>query len=208
MNALDYLNVSPVVPVVVLEDTAHALPLAQALLDGGINIMEITLRSEAALASIELIAREVPEMHVGAGTVINREQMLMVQDAGGKFSFSPGMSDELLETSSSQNIAFIPGIATASELMKVIDAGLQACKLFPASAVGGVELLKGFSGPFKQVMFCPTGGIHLENMNDYLSLANVACVGGSWIVPKTSMTSGDFSHITELCRGALEQVKS
>lgn len=203
MNAIDILKLSPIVPVVVLEDAEHAIALAEALLEGGIKVMEITLRSDAALASIERIAAQLPDMQVGAGTVLDAEQMLKVRDAGGRFSFSPGISDELLDCARSENIPFIPGVATASEVMLAMRNGIQGCKLFPASAVGGIELLKGFAGPFAAMKFCPTGGISLNNMKDYLALPNVPCVGGSWIVPKQSVIDGDFGHITGLCREAL-----
>ncbi len=206
MNAINYMKLSPIVPVVVLDDAEHALPLAEALLAGGINIMEITLRSDAALASIERIAKGLPDMHVGAGTVLDAQQMIRVRDAGGRFSFSPGISDELLECAKKEAIPFIPGVATASEVMLAMRHGIEGCKLFPASAVGGIELLKGFAGPFGSMKFCPTGGVSLANMNDYLALPNVVCVGGSWIVPKKSVATGDFGAITKLCREALGSV--
>jgi 2-dehydro-3-deoxyphosphogluconate aldolase/(4S)-4-hydroxy-2-oxoglutarate aldolase len=207
MKALDVLGISPIVPVVVLDDPKDALPLADALLEGGIAVMEITLRSDAALASIEQIAKALPEMNVGAGTVINPEQMLAVKNVGGKFSFSPGISNGLLECAKSENIAFIPGVASASEVMLAIENGVEGCKLFPATAVGGIELLKGFGGPFGDMKFCPTGGVSPNNMNDFLALPNVLCVGGSWIVPKASVSSGDFAHITKLCKTALADIK-
>lgn len=203
MTALELFNVSPVVPVVVLENVNDAVPLAEALLEGGVGIMEITLRSDAALASIEAIAKSVPEMNVGAGTVINANDLLRVRDAGGQFSFSPGISPELLQTSAQECIPFIPGVATASEVMGAINAGIEGCKLFPATAVGGISLLKGFAGPFPQMHFCPTGGVSLENINDFLALPNVDCVGGSWIVPKTDVSSRAFEKITALCKEAL-----
>ena len=206
MNAIDYLKVSPIVPVVVLDDDKHAVPLAEALLAGGIGIMEITLRSDAALASIQRISRDLPDMHVGAGTVVDARQMIKVQDAGGAFSFSPGITEELLDCAHDEEIDFIPGIATASDLMLAMQHGIEACKLFPATAIGGVELLKGFAGPFPAMQFCPTGGISLDNMNDFLKLPNVLCVGGSWIVPKKAIADGDFSQITLLCKDALNKV--
>lgn len=207
MNAIDYMKLSPIVPVVILEDTRDALPLAESLLEGGIRIMEITLRSEVAMASIETIASQLPEMHVGAGTVINEEQMKQVRDAGGRFSFSPGISSELLDCARKEKISFIPGVATASEVMLAIKHGMEACKLFPASAVGGIELLKGFAGPFSSMQFCPTGGVSLANMNDYLALPNVLCVGGSWIVPKKSVVEGNFNQVTKLCKEAIDSVQ-
>lgn len=206
MTALDVLGISPIVPVVVLDDPKDALPLAEALLEGGIAVMEITLRSDAALASIETIARELPDMNVGAGTVINPAQMKAVKEAGGKFSFSPGISTSLLEYAKAENISFIPGVATASEVMLAIENDIAGCKLFPATAVGGIELLKGFGGPFADMRFCPTGGVSPTNMNDFLSLPNVLCVGGSWIVPKGSVAEGDFANITRLCQAALSVI--
>lgn len=206
MKAIDYMKLSPIVPVVVLEDADKALPLAEALLEGGINIMEITLRSDVALASIERIARDLPGMHVGAGTVLDASQMIRVRDAGGRFSFSPGISKELLDCAWQEDIPFIPGVATASEVMLAIKHGMEGCKLFPASAVGGIELLKGFAGPFGAMKFCPTGGVSLDNLNDYLALPNVVCVGGSWIVPKQSVAESDFETVTRLCREALHSI--
>ena len=208
MTAAELFNISPVVPVVVLERVADAVPLAEALLEGGVGIMEVTLRSDAALECIEAIAKVVPEMNVGAGTVINAGDLLRVRDAGGRFSFSPGISQELLSASTQEGITFIPGVATASELMAAINAGISGCKLFPATAVGGVELLKGFAGPFPEMRFCPTGGVSLANMNDFLSLPNVSCVGGSWIVPKAEVGAGAFEKITALCKEALGSVRS
>ncbi|MEJ2500175.1 MAG: bifunctional 4-hydroxy-2-oxoglutarate aldolase/2-dehydro-3-deoxy-phosphogluconate aldolase [Campylobacterales bacterium] len=203
MKTPELFNVSPVVPVVVLENENDAVPLAEALLEGGVGIMEITLRSDAALASIEAIAKAVPEMQVGAGTVLGIDDLLRVRDAGGQFSFSPGISPELLEASAEKCITFIPGVATASEVMAAINAGITGCKLFPATAVGGIDLLKGFAGPFPEMRFCPTGGIHPGNMNGFLALPNVDCIGGSWIVPKTAVRAGEFVKVTELCREAL-----
>lgn len=207
MRTLELFNISPVVPVVVLEKVEDAIPLAEALLEGGIGIMEITLRSEAALGSIEAIAKAVPQMNVGAGTVVNGADLLRVRDAGGQFSFSPGISAELLEVSAKEGITFIPGVATASEVMSAINAGIEGCKLFPAAAVGGVNLLKGFGGPFPDMRFCPTGGVSLENMNDFLALPNVLCVGGSWIVPKNVIAAGEFGKIAALCKEALSKAR-
>ncbi len=200
MRARELFAVSPVVPVVVLENADDAVPLAEALLEGGVGIMEVTLRSEAALASIEAIAKAVPQMHVGAGTVMNANDLLRVRDAGGEFSFSPGISAELLQTSAHESITFIPGVATASEVMMALNAGIESCKLFPATAVGGIGLLKGFAGPYSTMRFCPTGGINLNNMNDFLALPNVDCVGGSWIVPKADIQKKLFANISALCK--------
>lgn len=208
MTAVELFGISPVVPVVVLEKVEDAVPLAEALLAGGVGIMEITLRSDAALSCIEAIASAVPQMQVGAGTVINGSDLLRVRDAGGGFSFSPGISAELLQVASDESITFIPGVATASEVMTALNAGICGCKLFPATAVGGVSLLKGFGGPFPQMTFCPTGGVSLQNMNDFLALSNVSCVGGSWIVPKAAIAAKAFSEITALCQTALHNTKA
>jgi 2-dehydro-3-deoxyphosphogluconate aldolase/(4S)-4-hydroxy-2-oxoglutarate aldolase len=207
MNALDVLNISPVVPVVVLENADDALPLAEALLEGGIAIMEITLRSDAAIESIRRIAKTLPKMAVGAGTVIHAAEMQNVHNAGGQFCFSPGISAELIAASEALAMTFIPGVATASEVMQAINAGITGCKLFPATAVGGINLLKGFAGPFASMRFCPTGGVTLANMNDFLGLKNVVCVGGSWIVPHDLIAAGDFAAITTLCREAIANVQ-
>jgi 2-dehydro-3-deoxyphosphogluconate aldolase/(4S)-4-hydroxy-2-oxoglutarate aldolase len=203
MTAKALFEHSVIVPVVVLENADRAVGLAKALLEGGIGVMEITLRSEAALESIRRIANEVPQMAVGAGTVVYPEQMLEVKEAGGMFCFSPGINVDLISMAEETGMPFIPGVATASEVMIALGSGLQHCKLFPASAVGGIDLLKGFSGPFPSVQFCPTGGISKGNMNDYLALPNVACVGGSWIVPKNLINEARFDEITTLCNDAL-----
>lgn len=199
MRPVEILKLSKIVPVVVLEDLDYAVPLANTLLENGINVMEITLRSEVALDSIEAIAKAVPKMHVGAGTVVNGLDLLRVKDAGGEFCFSPGISEMLINESKRVDMPFIPGVATASEVMQALNHELDACKLFPASAVGGVSLLKGFQGPFPTMTFCPTGGINLDNMNEYLALKNVACIGGSWIVPK----GGALDEVARLCKEAL-----
>jgi 2-dehydro-3-deoxyphosphogluconate aldolase/(4S)-4-hydroxy-2-oxoglutarate aldolase len=207
MSARDVLNLSPIVPVIAIDNADDALPLAEALLEGGINIMEITLRTEAGLKAIETIAKTMPQMHVGAGTVISGDDFERAVEHGSQFVFSPGISLDLIQTSEELSIPLIPGVATASEVMLAINSGISACKLFPATAVGGVELLKGFSGPFSQMMFCPTGGINLNNMNSFLALKNVACVGGSWIVPKDAMSKKDFAAITKLSREALGAIQ-
>lgn len=203
MTTQELFAVSPIVPVVVLDDAERAVALADALLEGGVGIMEITLRSDAALASIEAVATKVPEMQVGAGTVINTAQFQKVQEAGGRFCFSPGISAELLAAAKASNLPLIPGVATASDVMTAINAGIEGCKFFPAEAAGGVAMLKAFGGPFASMHFCPTGGVNLVNMKTYLALDNVDCVGGSWITPKAAIEAGDFAQVTALCREAL-----
>lgn len=203
MNAYDVMKLSPIVPVIAIEDAEDALPLAQALLAGGIGLMEITLRTPAGIKAIEIIAKNLPQMAVGAGTVLNADDFKRAVDHGAQFVFSPGISLELMETSKALNIPFIPGVATASEVMLALNNGFEHCKLFPATAVGGVETLNGFYGPFPSMRFCPTGGINLHNLNDFLKLPNVLCAGGSWIVPKMVIKNKEFSSITKLCHEAL-----
>jgi 2-dehydro-3-deoxyphosphogluconate aldolase/(4S)-4-hydroxy-2-oxoglutarate aldolase len=206
MTAKEIMLISPIVPVIALDDAQDALRLADALLEGGIALMEITLRTNAALASIEAIAKEMPQMHVGAGTVLNASGYAQAVDHGAQFVFSPGISTELMESSIRLNTTLIPGVATASEVMLAQNNGFHYCKLFPATVVGGVEALKAFWGPFGSMYFCPTGGVSLNNLNDFLSLKNVLCVGGSWIVPKEAIADKNFSRITMLCKEAFERI--
>ncbi|XPV69323.1 MAG: bifunctional 4-hydroxy-2-oxoglutarate aldolase/2-dehydro-3-deoxy-phosphogluconate aldolase [Halarcobacter sp.] len=206
MNANDVMNISPIVPVIAIDDKKDALPLAKALSEGGINIMEITLRTSAGLKAIELISKEFPTMNVGAGTVCNEEDLVKSKDAGSKFVFSPGISQELIDASKKHNITLIPGVATSSEVMLAQNNGIFNCKLFPATLSGGVDILKAFSGPFAKMRFCPTGGVNLKNLNDFLSLKNVMCVGGTWIVPKDAIENKDFGKITALCKEAINNI--
>lgn len=206
MTAQEIMKISPIVPVIALDDVQDALRLVDALLEGGIALMEITLRTKAALACIEVIAKEMPQMHVGAGTVLNASEYQQAVDHGAQFVFSPGISAELMESSIRLNTTLIPGVATASEVMLAQNNGFQHCKLFPATVAGGVEALKAFSGPFGSMFFCPTGGVNLNNLNDFLALKNVLCVGGSWIVPKEAITNKNFGRITQLCKEAFEKI--
>jgi 2-dehydro-3-deoxyphosphogluconate aldolase/(4S)-4-hydroxy-2-oxoglutarate aldolase len=204
MRAEEVMAVSPIVPVIAIDDADDALALAEALLEGGISIMEITLRTEAGLKAIERIARAMPQMHVGAGTVCNRGDFQKAVGHGAGFVFSPGISDELMQTSKETGVALIPGVATASEVMLAQNSGFMHCKLFPATAAGGVQILQAFGGPFASMRFCPTGGVNLGNINDFLALDNVMCVGGSWIVPKLALQQKKFQQITALSREALQ----
>ncbi|MBU1667945.1 bifunctional 4-hydroxy-2-oxoglutarate aldolase/2-dehydro-3-deoxy-phosphogluconate aldolase [bacterium] len=206
MTAKEVMELSPIVPVTALESVEDALPLAEALLAGGITIMEITLRTEAGLKSIEMISKALPQMNVGAGTVLNATDFKNAVNHGAKFVFSPGISEELMQTSKALNIALIAGVATASEVMLAKNNGFEYCKLFPATLAGGVEILKAFYGPFASMRFCPTGGVNLENLNEFLALPNVLCVGGSWIVPSKLIREKRFDEITELSKEALDRV--
>ena len=207
MTAKDVMEISPIVPVIALESVEDALALAKALLEGGISIMEITLRTEAGLKAIEAISKSIPQMNVGAGTVLNANDFKQAVAHGAQFVFSPGISEELMQASKELEIALIPGVATASEVMLAKNNGFEHCKLFPATLAGGVDALKAFSGPFASMRFCPTGGVNLKNVNDFLSLSNVICVGGSWIVPKAAMDKKDFHEITRLCKEVMDIIK-
>jgi 2-dehydro-3-deoxyphosphogluconate aldolase/(4S)-4-hydroxy-2-oxoglutarate aldolase len=194
----------PVVPVLVIKDVAHAIPLAKALIKGGINVLEVTLRTDAALEVIKKIADELPDAMIGAGTVTNEEQLKQVEAAGAKFAISPGQTTRLLEAGKRSSVALIPGVSSISELMNGLDLGYTHFKFFPAEASGGIKALKSISGPFPDVIFCPTGGIGPNNYLDYLSLPTVQCAGGSWLVPDDAVESGDWDRITELAKAAVK----
>ncbi len=208
MTAKEVMQISPIVPVIALQSVDDALPLAEALWEGGISIMEITLRTEAGLGSIEAISKAMPQMYVGAGTVLNESDFKKAVDHGAQFVFSPGINEALMQTSKELDIALIPGVATASEVMLAKNNGFEHCKLFPATLAGGVDALKALSGPFPSMYFCPTGGVNLKNLNDFLALNNVLCVGGSWIVPNDMIKNKDFEQITKLCKEAIDIIKT
>ena len=194
----------PVVPVLVIHDVDKAVPLAKALMAGGIKVLEVTLRTPAALDVIKKIADEVPDALIGAGTVTNAQQLKAVVDAGAKFAISPGMTADLLKAGMDCDIPLIPGISSTSDLMKGKDAGYTHMKFFPAEASGGVKAIKSISGPFPDVVFCPTGGIGPANYKDYLALSNVVCVGGSWVAPDDAINAGDWDKITQLAKEAVQ----
>lgn len=197
----------PVVPVLVINDVEKAVPLAKALMEGGIKVLEVTLRTPAAIDVIKRIADEVPDSLIGAGTVTNAQQLKAVVEAGAKFAISPGMTADLLKAGMDAEIPLIPGISSTSDLMKGKDAGYTHMKFFPAEASGGVKAIKSISGPFPDVTFCPTGGIGPNNYNDYLALNNVKCVGGSWLAPDDAIESGDWARITQLAKEAVAGAK-
>jgi 2-dehydro-3-deoxyphosphogluconate aldolase/(4S)-4-hydroxy-2-oxoglutarate aldolase len=183
-------------PVIVLRNADHAVPLARALLVGGIKVLEITLRSDAALEGIRRIRAAVPEAIVGAGTVLTEKDLAHVAEAGGQFAISPGLTPNLLAAAKDAPISLIPGIATPSELMLAMEHGFTELKFFPAEAAGGTRMLQSLHGPFPQVTFCPTGGIAAANLREYLDLANVACVGSSWIAPAEMIEREDWDGIS------------
>ncbi|MCQ2681405.1 bifunctional 4-hydroxy-2-oxoglutarate aldolase/2-dehydro-3-deoxy-phosphogluconate aldolase [Helicobacter pylori] len=200
---IEVLQISPIVPVVVIENIKDAVPLAQSLIEGGIPIIEVTLRSSCALEAIELIAKNVPKMRVGAGTILNLTQLEQAQNRGAEFLISPGLTIKLLEHAKKKDMPLIPGVSSSSEVMQALELGYNALKFFPAEYCGGVKLLNAFNGPFKGVKFCPTGGISADNMRSYLNLENVLCVGGSWLTPKDLIQNKEWDKITEICKRAL-----
>lgn len=203
-GAADLLRAGPVIPVIVIDDAAIAVDLAAALVAGGIRVLEVTLRTPAALEAICSIRDRVPEAWVGAGTVLTPDDWQRAQDAGAQFGISPGSTPALLAAAQRSALPFVPGVATASEAMAALDAGFAALKLFPAEAVGGRALLQALHGPLPQLLFCPTGGIHPGNAAEYLALPNVACVGGSWLVPTQALAARNWSAITALAQQAQE----
>ena len=199
MNLEEILRRAPVIPVLVIEDLDHAVPLGRALVLGGLPVLEITLRTPVALACIERMAGEIEGAVVGAGTVLTQAQRQAVAEIGARFAVSPG----LIEGEGPEGpIPLLPGVATATELMAGLAAGFTRFKLFPANIVGGADALKAFAGPFPQARFCPTGGVSAGNAADYLALPNVVCVGGSWVAPADAVRAGDWGRITELAREA------
>lgn len=202
LSTLDLPTYGPVVPVIVIDRLEDAVPLAQALVEGGVRVLEVTLRTPAALPAIEAMARAVPEAIVGAGTVLGAADAQRARDAGAVFAVSPGYTSALGQACRSLGLPLLPGVATSGEIMAALDDGYRFLKLFPAEAVGGIPLLKAWASPFGQVSFCPTGGITVATAPDYLALPNVRCVGGSWLTPAPALAQRDWTRITELARAA------
>lgn len=198
----DILQTAPVIPVMVIDTLADAVPLAQALVEGGLRVLEITLRTSIALEAIAAIKQAVPEAIVGAGTVINAETFAAARAAGAEFIVTPGCTPALLAAAQRAGLPFLPGVNTPSEAMVLLEQGIRAMKFFPAAAAGGIPMLKAMAGPLPQIRFCPTGGIHPGNARDYLALPNVACVGGSWMAPAELVQAGNWNEITRLAREA------
>lgn len=199
-SALQVMLDAPVIPVIVLNDIAHAVPMARALVAGGIRMLEVTLRTPQALACIEAIAKEVPEAVVGAGTVRTKADAQAAAMAGARFAVSPGYTSAVGQACRDVGLALLPGVATGSEIMTAQEDGFTELKFFPALQAGGPAMLKAWSGPFFDVKFCPTGGVTLLNAPDFLALPNVVCVGGSWLVPADALAQGDWARITQLAR--------
>ncbi|MGZ9898311.1 bifunctional 4-hydroxy-2-oxoglutarate aldolase/2-dehydro-3-deoxy-phosphogluconate aldolase [Shewanella gaetbuli] len=199
----DVFKRSPIVPVMVINKIEHAVPLAKALVAGGISVLEVTLRTPCALEAIAKIAKEVPEALVGAGTILNEQQLKQAVEAGSQFIITPGATVDLLKAAKAGNVPLIPGVASISEVMVGMELGYTHFKFFPAEASGGVNALKSFSGPLSGIRFCPTGGISPKSYKEYLALGNVDCIGGSWIAPTDAVDAEDWQTITQLCKDAL-----
>ncbi len=200
LTALQVMQDAPVIPVIVLHDVAHAVPLARALVAGGIRMLEVTLRTPQALACMEAIARDVPDAVVGAGTVRSAADAQSAARAGARFAVSPGYTSAVGQACRDAALALLPGVATGSEIMQAQEDGFTELKFFPAMQAGGPAMLKAWSGPFFDVRFCPTGGVTLHNAPELLALPNVVCVGGSWLVPPDALAQGDWDRVTALAR--------
>lgn len=201
-SAADLLTISPVVPVVVIRDAEQAVPLARALVRGGVAVIEITLRTEAGLSAIERVAAEVPEIVVGAGTVTTPKEAAEVTRAGAHFIVLPGSPERLLSAAIDTGLPLLPGASTLTEMMRLTEHGLNVMKFFPAEPSGGVAYLSAVAGPLPQLRFCPTGGISVKTAPNYLALANVGCVGGSWLTPADAMAANDWGRIESLAAEA------
>ena len=202
MQIVDILKAGPVMPVIVLHELKHAVPLAQALVAGGIRVLEVTMRTPVALDCVRAIRAAVPDAIVGVGTVTGPSDVLAAITAGAQFAVSPGATPALLDAVNKSGLPFLPGTMTPSEVMAARDAGFRALKLFPAQPAGGIPLLKALASVFSDVLFCPTGGIDAASAHGYLALPNVACVGGSWLAPQPLIAAGDWDGIADLARAA------
>ncbi len=202
MNVIDILRLGPVMPVLVIDDISHAVPLARALVAGGIRVLEVTLRTPVALDAVRAMCAAVPDAVVGVGTIASPQDLADSKAAGAVFGVSPGLTASLLEAARQTGLPLLPGTMTPSDVMTARAAGLTACKLFPAAMAGGIGMLKALYGPFADMTFCPTGGIDAASAPQYLALPNVACVGGSWLAPKALVQAGDWPAITALAKAA------
>jgi 2-dehydro-3-deoxyphosphogluconate aldolase/(4S)-4-hydroxy-2-oxoglutarate aldolase len=201
-DLLHIMRTSPVIPVIAIDDLDHAVPLARALVAGGIRVLEVTLRTVHGLAAIRAMAEQVPEAIIGVGTLTLPEEFAAARDAGAVFGVSPGLTPALIAAARSSGLPLLPGVMTPSEVMAAREAGFRQLKLFPAVPAGGVGMLNAIAGPLGDVMFCPTGGISLATAPQFLACKNVACVGGSWLTPKDAMIAGDWARITALASAA------
>ncbi|HSW25012.1 MAG TPA: bifunctional 4-hydroxy-2-oxoglutarate aldolase/2-dehydro-3-deoxy-phosphogluconate aldolase [Burkholderiaceae bacterium] len=204
MNVLELMRIGPVIPVIVIDHIAHAVPLARALVAGGVRVLEVTLRTPVALQAIRAIAREVDGAVVGVGTITRAQDFVQSIDAGAVFGVSPGLTPELVAGARDSGLPLLPGVMTPSDVIAARAAGFTEMKLFPAQQAGGIGMLKALGGPFPDVTFCPTGGVSAATAPDFLALPNVACVGGSWLTPADAVAAGDWERITTLARAAAQ----
>lgn len=202
MKLLDIMRTSPVIPVIAIDDLAHAVPLAQALVAGGLRVLEVTLRTAHGLPAIRAIAEQVPQAIIGVGTLTQPSEFIASREAGAVFGVSPGLTAALMAAAKESGLPLLPGVMTPSEVMAAREAGFQQLKLFPAVPAGGVGMLNSIGGPLPDVTFCPTGGISQQTAPQFLACKNVACIGGSWLTPKDAVHAGDWARITELARQA------
>lgn len=202
MTLLDIMRTSPVIPVIAIDNPDHAVPLARALVAGGIRVLEVTLRTEHGLSAIRAMAEQVPDAIVGVGTLTQPEEFRAAREAGAVFGVSPGLTPSLIDAAKSSGLPLLPGVMSPSEVMAAREAGFRQLKLFPAVPAGGVGMLNAIAGPLPDVTFCPTGGISQETAAKFLECKNVACVGGSWLTPKEALKNGDWQMITELAAAA------
>ena len=197
------LQLTPVVPVVVIEDASRAVPVARALVAGGLPIVEITLRTSAAIEAIGAVAADVPEAHVGAGTVLSEQQVKSAVSAGARFIVSPGLDEDVVSAAGELSVPVMPGVTTPSEVQRAWNLGLRVLKYFPASLAGGIPMLKALGAVFRDVRFIPTGGISAGNLRDYLEVPSVIACGGSWLTPSSAIAGGDYARITHLAEEAV-----
>lgn len=207
LSIYSILNTSPIVPVCVIEDVNDAIPMANALLEGGIKTCEVTLRTPKALVAIEAIRKALPEMIIGAGSVQNMGQFEDAINHGSQFVVSPGLVQDVVNNAKKRNIPILPGVMTPTEIIQGLSLGIEIFKLFPANIAGGVDFLKAVNGPISRAQFCPTGGVSLSNMNDYLACPNVLAVGGTWLTPTKLLQNKDFKGISELVKKSLKSIK-
>ena len=204
----EIMALSPVIPVLAIADVDQAVPLANALARGGLKVIEVTLRTPCAIEAIRRIAADVEDVCIGAGTVLTSQDLDLAQSAGARFAVSPGATNALLAAARFSGLPFLPGVATASEIMTALESEFTCLKFFPAEAAGGIAMLKSFGGPFPAVRFCPTGGIREETLASYLALKNVAAVGGTWLAPADLLAQGDWGKIQLLAQRALEKARA
>lgn len=200
MNILGLMRIGPVIPVIVIDKIEQAVPLARALVAGGVRVLELTLRTPVALQAIKAIAREVEGVIIGVGTITRQQDFEAAVEAGAVFGVSPGLTPELVAAARASALPWLPGVMTPSDVIAARDAGFTELKLFPAQQAGGIGMLRALGGPFPDVTFCPTGGINASTARDFLALPNVACVGGSWLTPNDAMAAGDWARISALAR--------